>query len=69
MIKSEPVTLGIRVNITATATIATIGWSKGSPPSTLTLPAGTTKEQATKHILDILHSSATSAAGAATAKP
>jgi hypothetical protein len=64
MLKSEPVTFGIGVKLTATATVATIEWSKGYPPSTFKFPAGTTKDQAVKSILDHLHSSAASAAAA-----
>ena len=62
MLKSEPVTFGIRVEMTATATIATVKWSKGYPPNTFKFPAGTTKKQASKQILDYLHSSARAAA-------
>jgi hypothetical protein len=62
MLKSEPVTFGIKVKIAATETIATVKWSKGYPPNTFKFPAGTTKEQAIKQILDYLHSSARAAA-------
>ena len=64
MLKSEPLSFGIRVKKAATETIATVEWSMGYPPNTFKFPAGTTKKQAIKSILDHMHSSATAAAAA-----